>query len=199
MYLTTKLFIMKICFATNNKNKLKEIKLAVEGIEIIGLSDIGCSEELPENQTTLEGNSLEKASYVFDNFKENCFADDTGLEVDALNGAPGVYSARYAGKHGDSEANMQLLLKNLEGKTNRSAQFKTIITLILEGKEHQFEGIAKGSISLAKVGLDGFGYDPIFTPEGYNITFAEMSMQEKNEISHRGKAVRKLVSFLNSL
>jgi XTP/dITP diphosphohydrolase len=190
---------MEICFATNNKNKLKEIKLAVQGIDILGLEEIGCSEELPENQTTLAGNSLEKASFVFDHYKANCFADDTGLEVEALNGEPGVYSARYAGEHGDSEANMQLLLKNLEGLQNRNAQFKTIITLILNDEKHQFEGIAKGAITLVKTGVDGFGYDPIFVPQGYDITFAEMSMEEKNKISHRGIAVRKLVSFLNTL
>jgi len=188
---------MKICFATNNQNKLKEIKAAVEDVEIVGLSAIGCTEELPENQTTLEGNSLEKASYVFENYKTNCFADDTGLEVDFLSGAPGVYSARYAGSHGDSEANMQLLLDNLKGEDNRNAQFKTVITLMLEGQKHQFTGIAKGTITTEKSGIDGFGYDPIFIQEGYNITFAEMSMEEKNTISHRGKAVRKLISFLN--
>ncbi len=190
---------MKICFATNNKNKLQEIKSAVKDIEILGLADIGCREELPENQTTLEGNSLEKANYVFDNYQQDCFADDTGLEIEELGNEPGVYSARYAGTHGDSEANMQLVLKNLKGKENRKAQFKTVITLILNDKKHQFEGVAKGEITLEKVGVDGFGYDPIFVPEGYSITFAEMSMEEKNAISHRGKAVRKLIDFLNKL
>ena len=190
---------MKICFATNNQNKLKEIKAAVQGIEVVGLKDVGCLEELPENQDTLEGNSLEKASYLFDNYKENCFADDTGLEVEALDRAPGVYSARYAGEHGNSEKNMQLLLENLEGNENRKAQFRTVITLILNGENHQFEGIAKGTITKEKSGSDGFGYDPIFIPEGYEITFAEMSLEEKNKISHRGIAVRKLVDFLNKL
>ena len=188
---------MKICFATNNKNKLKEIRAAVQSIDIVGLSSIGCTEELPENQDTLEGNSLEKANYVFDNYQENCFADDTGLEVESLNGSPGVYSARYAGEHNDSEANMQLLLQNMSGKTNRKAQFKTVITLILDEQTHQFEGICKGELTVGKVGVDGFGYDPIFIPAGYEITFAEMSMEEKNKISHRGIAVRELVAFLN--
>jgi XTP/dITP diphosphohydrolase len=188
---------MKICFATNNKNKLKEIRAAVQSIEIVGLSSIGCTEELPENQDTLEGNSLEKANYVFENYQENCFADDTGLEVESLSGSPGVYSARYAGEHNDSEANMQLLLQNMSGKVNRKAQFKTVITLILDNQTHQFEGICKGELAQGKVGVDGFGYDPIFIPEGYKITFAEMSMEEKNKISHRGIAVRELVAFLN--
>lgn len=188
---------MKICFATNNQNKLKEIKSAVSTIEIVGLASINCSEELPENQKTLEGNSLEKANYIAHNYAINCFADDTGLEVEALDGAPGVYSARYAGEHNDSEANMELLLQNMKGQINRKAQFKTVITLILEGKTYQFEGIAKGEITEARVGVDGFGYDPIFRPEGYELTFAEMSMEDKNKISHRGIAVRKLVQFLN--
>ena len=190
---------MRICFATNNKNKIKEIKAAVENIDIVSLDEIGCTVELPENQKTLEGNSLEKANYVFDNFSAGCFADDTGLEIDALKGAPGVYSARYAGVHGDSEANMQLVLKNLQGEKNRKAQFRTVITLILNGEPHQFEGICRGSLTTKKLGLDGFGYDPIFVPEGHESSFAEMSLEEKNTISHRGIAVRKLIAFLNRL
>ena len=190
---------MKICFATNNKNKLKEIRAAVQDIEIVSLGDIGCNDELPENQKTLEGNSLEKANYVFDHFGAACFADDTGLEIDALNGEPGVYSARYAGLHGDAGANMGLVLGNLEGITNRKAQFRTVITLILNNETHQFEGIVRGNITTTKVGFDGFGYDPIFIPDGYDITFAEMSLEQKNEISHRGIAVRKLIVFLNKL
>ena len=190
---------MKICFATNNQNKLKEIKLAVKEHEIVSLKDVSCFEELPETQKTLEGNSSQKAFYLYDNYKENCFADDTGLEVGVLGGAPGVYSARYGGKHGDSEANMDLLLSNLKNELNRKAQFRTVITLVINGEETQFEGVVKGEMTLERQGGDGFGYDPIFVPEGYTESFAQMTMAQKNEISHRGLAVKKLVAYLNSL
>lgn len=189
---------MKLCFATNNKNKLAELqKLLGNQFDLVSLQDIGCDEELAETQDTLEGNSLQKAQYVWDNYQINCFADDTGLEIEALNGAPGVYSARYAGT-GKAEDNMNLLLKSLENKTNRNAQFRTVVTLIEGGEISQFEGIAKGSIRTEKSGIDGFGYDPIFEPLDYNITFAEMDMVEKNQISHRGKAVQKLVNYLKN-
>ncbi len=188
---------MKICFATNNKNKTREIAEALgSAFEIVTLADIGCNQELPENQKTIEGNSLEKTQYVWDNYKIASFGDDTGLEVEALNGAPGVYSARYAGETCDANDNMALLLNNMDGKTNRTARFKTVITLFTENEPIQFEGIAKGTIIEQKSGVEGFGYDPIFQPEGYDITFAEMSTEEKNEISHRGIAVRKLIKFL---
>jgi len=188
---------MKLVFATNNQNKVNEIKsLLGEGVEIVSLKDIGCNEELPETQETLEGNALQKARYVADNYNVNCFADDTGLEVDSLNGAPGVYSARYAGEQCTAEDNMTKILSELEGKENRKAKFRTIVALILNGKEHSFEGKIDGSITRSKSGSDGFGYDPIFQPNGFDITFSEMSMAEKNAISHRGKAVAKLVAFL---
>ena len=188
---------MKLVFATNNQNKVNEIKsLLGEGIEIVSLKDIGCNEELPETQETLEGNALQKARYVADNYNVNCFADDTGLEVDSLNGAPGVYSARYAGEQCTAEDNMTKILSELEGKENRKAKFRTIVALILNGKEHSFEGKIDGSLTRSKSGSDGFGYDPIFQPNGFDITFSEMSMAEKNAISHRGKAVAKLVAFL---
>lgn len=188
---------MKLVFATNNQNKVNEIKSILgEGIEILSLKDIGCNEELPETQETLEGNAFQKARYVAENYNVNCFADDTGLEVRSLNGAPGVYSARYAGEQCSAEDNMTKMLSELKGKENRIANFRTVIALIINGEEHAFEGRVEGDITLLKSGSDGFGYDPIFQPEGYNITFSEMSMEEKNKISHRGKAVKKLVEFL---
>ena len=188
---------MEICFATNNQNKIKEIATLLEGkIKLLSLKDIGCEEELAENQKTLEGNSLQKAEYVCKNYNVDCFADDTGLEVIALDGAPGVYSARYAGEERDSVKNMMLLLKNLEDKENRKAQFRTVISLCIDGKMKQFEGVVKGAIATEFKGNKGFGYDPIFIPDGYATTFAEMSLEEKNEISHRGIAVQKLVTYL---
>lgn len=191
---------MEICFATNNKNKIKEIENLLEGkVKLLGLADIGCDEELPETQKTLEGNSLQKAEYVCQKYVINCFADDTGLEVIALDGAPGVYSARYAGEERDSVKNMKLLLENLQDKENRNAQFRTVISLCMDGKVKQFEGVVKGSIAKDFKGDAGFGYDPIFIPEGYEQTFAEMSLTEKNKISHRGIAVRKLADFLNKI
>lgn len=191
---------MEICFATNNENKIKEIANLLEGkIRLLSLNDIGCEEELPETQKTLEGNSLQKAEYVCQNYQVDCFADDTGLEVIALDGEPGVYSARYAGEERDSVKNMQLLIENLMDKEIRKAQFRTVISLCMNGKLKQFEGIVAGSIAENFKGNKGFGYDPIFIPDGYDITFAEMSMEEKNKISHRGIAVRKLVDYLNEV
>ncbi|MTI32408.1 non-canonical purine NTP diphosphatase [Xanthovirga aplysinae] len=188
---------MKICFATNNLNKLKEIQTQLgEDFELLSLSDIGCEEELPENQQTLEGNSREKALYVANKYNVSCFADDTGLEVDSLGGEPGVYSARYAGLQRSNDDNIALLLEKLKPFKDRSAQFRTVITLILNGKEVQFEGVAKGKITKEIKGNGGFGYDPVFQPFGHERTFAEMSLKEKNQISHRGKAVEKLVVYL---
>lgn len=188
---------MKICFATNNPNKLNEIRQALSGkVDIISLQEAGCHEELPETQDTLEGNSLQKAAYVVQHYNIDCFADDTGLEVDALDGEPGVYSARYAGEKCNAEDNITKLLNALDGEENRKAQFRTIITLFLNGEQHTFEGSARGSITHQRSGDSGFGYDPVFQPEGYDYTFAEMSMEEKNNISHRGKAVQLLISFL---
>ncbi|MEM6299699.1 MAG: non-canonical purine NTP diphosphatase [Bacteroidota bacterium] len=189
---------MKICFASNNPNKLKEIRQKLgDTFEIVGLKGIGCTEDIAETETTLEGNSMLKARYVWENYGINCFADDTGLEVDALDGAPGVYSARFAGEHGNSEANLNLLLEKLQGKENRAAQFRTVVTLILEGESWQFEGIVRGKIISERRGEGGFGYDPAFIPEGYEETFAEMPLELKNKISHRALAVQKLVDFLN--
>lgn len=191
---------MQLCFATNNKNKLTEVQQMLGGqFQILSLSDIGCHEELPENQDTLEGNSEEKAQYVYKHYHIACFADDTGLEVSALEGAPGVYSARYAGPQRDSQDNMRLLLDKLSGKTDRSAQFRTVITLILaHGQQHQFEGIVKGTIALQQTGTAGFGYDPVFIPEGYTQSFAEMRLKEKNSMSHRSRAVAQLAHFLKN-
>lgn len=190
---------MDICFATNNAHKLEEIRVILGSkFKILSLEEIGCNEELLEERDTLEGNSLQKAEYVFQKYKVACFADDTGLEVEELNGAPGVYSARYAGEQRNSERNMNLLLKNLEGKGNRKARFRTVITLIQSKEVHQFEGIVKGTILKERKGKGGFGYDPIFMPVGYSKTLAEMSMEEKNQISHRARATEKLVEFLNN-
>lgn len=188
---------MKLVFATNNKNKILEVQqLLPASIEIISLESIGCFEEIPETADTIEENAIMKANYVTENYGYDCFADDTGLEVAALNGEPGVYSARYAGEQRDAEDNMNKLLHNLENKTNRKAQFKTVITLNLNGKQQLFTGIASGEITLEKSGNQGFGYDPIFKPEGYNRTFAQLSMEEKGIISHRGKATELLIDFL---
>lgn len=184
--------------ASNNAHKLAEIRpLVAPAFRILSLQDIGCTEELPETTPTLEGNSLQKARFVFDRYGYACFADDTGLEVPALNGAPGVDSAHYAGPQRSHPDNITLLLKNLEGATNRSAQFRTIITLVTHGGEvHTFEGIVEGEITHERQGSEGFGYDPVFRPKGFDRTFAQMTMEEKNTLSHRGRAVRKLVEFL---
>ena len=191
---------MKIVFATNNPNKLKEIQsLIPKEIEIIGLNEIGCNEDIPETGDTLEANAFQKAHYIKDNFNYDCFADDTGLEIDELNGDPGVYSARYAGPERNENANMNKVLNELKGKKNRKAQFRTAIALILKGEEHLFEGKVEGYISKDKQGNEGFGYDPIFIPENDIRSFAQMSLQEKGVISHRGRAVRKLVAYLNKI
>jgi XTP/dITP diphosphohydrolase len=187
----------KLVVATNNAHKLKEISAILGNeMELLSLKDIHCNADIPETADTLEGNARQKAMYIHENYGMDCFADDTGLEVEALNGAPGVFSARYAGDGHDSEANMQKLLKELEGKENRKAQFRTAICLIMEGKEYLFEGIVKGHIIEEKRGGAGFGYDPIFIPEGYNQTFAELGNDVKNTISHRARAVEKLCTFL---
>jgi XTP/dITP diphosphohydrolase len=189
---------MKICVATNNEHKLEEFRaLLDDSFELMTLKEIGCEEDIPENEATIEGNSMAKAQYIWDKYGLNCFADDSGLEVDALNGEPGVYSARYAGESRSHEANMDKLLANLTSETNRKAQFKAVITLILDGKAQQFEGIIRGEIIKEKRGNGGFGYDPIFMPAGFDRTFAEMTMDEKNPISHRGLSVKKLVEFLS--
>lgn len=188
---------MKLVFATNNANKLKEVqKMLLKSIQLLSLKDINCFDEIEETATTLEGNAHLKANYISENFGYNCFADDTGLEVESLDGKPGVYSARYAGEPANSENNMQKLLSELENKTNRKAKFRTAIALHLNGEKYLFEGICKGEIITEKQGEKGFGYDPIFKPEGYNASFAEMSSEEKNKISHRGIAIQKLVAFL---
>ncbi|MBF4470020.1 non-canonical purine NTP diphosphatase [Flavobacterium sp. HJJ] len=189
---------MKIVFATNNKNKIKEIQsMLPQSIEIISLESIGCNEDIPETAATIEGNAVLKADYVTQKYGYDCFADDTGLEVDALNGEPGVFSARYAGEQKSAADNMDKLLLNLDNKTNRDAQFKTVIALNIKGEQHLFTGIARGTITLEKYGDQGFGYDPIFKPEGFQETFAQLSLETKNAISHRGKAVKELIAFLN--
>jgi XTP/dITP diphosphohydrolase len=191
---------MRLCFATNNLHKIEEVnEMLGQSFELLSLSAINCHHELPENQDTLEGNSLEKAQYVWNNYHINCFADDTGLEVEALNGEPGVYSARYAGLHRSSEDNIDLLLLKLQGVQNKNARFRTSITLILNGSIHQFEGIVQGKIIESRQGEKGFGYDPVFMPDGHSNTFAQMSIIEKNSIDHRGKAVKAMVNFLKQL
>ncbi|WP_281321762.1 non-canonical purine NTP diphosphatase [Flavobacterium aestivum] len=188
---------MKIVFATNNPNKIKEIQsMLPDSIEIISLESIGCHEEIPETADTIEENAIMKADYVTQKYGYDCFADDTGLEVDALNGEPGVYSARYAGEQRSAEDNMTKLLLNLKDKSNRKAQFKTVITLNLKGKQYLFTGIARGEITLEKSGNQGFGYDPIFRPENYQETFAQLPLETKNKISHRGIATQELIRFL---
>jgi XTP/dITP diphosphohydrolase len=188
---------MQLVFASNNKNKIEEIQhLLPSSIKILSLEDIGCHEDIPETADTIEGNAILKANYVTQKYGFNCFADDTGLEVDALNGEPGVYSARYAGEQRNPDDNMNKLLNALSGKTNRKAQFKTVITLNLDGEQHLFTGIARGEITLEKAGNQGFGYDPIFRAEGFTETFAQLSLEIKNKISHRGKATRELINFL---
>lgn len=190
---------MQLVFATNNLNKIKEVQALIpKHIKLLSLSDIGCLEDIPETQNTIEDNSIQKAAYVKTHYGYDCFADDTGLEVDALNGAPGVYSARYAGEQRDANDNMDKLLTELSGKTNKNAQFKTVITLQLNNKQHTFTGICEGEITNTKSGKLGFGYDPIFKPKGFQQTFAEMDLNLKNSIGHRGKAILQLVHFLNS-
>jgi len=190
---------MKICFASNNEHKIAEVKHIARSYQIVSLKEIGCFEELPETRDTLEGNSLQKAEFVFDRYKFPCFADDTGLEVEALDNAPGVYSARYAGTQRNSDDNINLLIKNLHGKKNRRARFRTVISLVgFEPTPLLFEGIIDGSITVDKRGYSGFGYDPVFLPDGYTKTFAEMTLAEKNKLSHRAQAVKKLEAYLTS-
>ncbi len=187
----------KLVFATNNLHKLTEIKAILgEQIDILSLNDINCHVYIPETANTLEGNAKMKAEYIYNHYHLDCFADDTGLEVKALNGAPGIYSARYAGEGHDSQANMKKLLENLKGITNREAQFRTAICLIEGGEEHLFEGLVKGKIIEEKRGEAGFGYDPVFVPDGYDQTFAELGEDIKNQISHRARAVEKLCDYL---
>ena len=189
---------MKLVFATNNQHKLDEVRKITTGYtEIVSLSDIDCHDDIPETAETLEGNALQKARYIKENFGYDCFADDTGLEVEALDNAPGVYSARYAGPGHDSEANMNKLLHEMESKENRKARFRTVIALI-DGKEYLFEGIVNGTIIEEKRGGSGFGYDPVFVPDTYSQTFAEMGNDIKNQISHRAEAVKKLTTFLSN-
>lgn len=190
----------EIVFATNNQHKLSELRrIAGERFHILSLSDIGCHEDIPETADTLQGNALQKARYVREHYGYDCFADDTGLMVDALRGAPGVYSARYAGPGHDSAANMRLLLKNMEGVTDRAARFVTVIALIIKGEELTFEGCVEGEILTAPEGDGGFGYDPIFRPEGSNVSFAMMSADAKNAISHRGRATARLLKYLDHI
>ena len=190
---------MKLVFATHNKNKLKEIQaLLPDSFQLMSLNELGCFTEIPETAETIEENAVLKAEFVKQNYNLDCFADDTGLEVDALNGAPGVFSARYAGEEKNDEANIQKLLKDLKGKKNREAQFKTVIALYIKDKHYLFTGICKGIITMDKKGTAGFGYDAVFQPIGSDKTFAEMNQEEKSAISHRGNAFRKLIDFLSN-
>lgn len=189
---------MKIIFASNNQNKVIEIRQILPlKFEILTLKDIGCTEDIPETAATIEGNAILKANYVTQNYNKNCFADDTGLEVEALNGAPGVYSARYAGEQRNSEDNIDKLLRELEGNPNRKARFKTVVALNIDGEQHLFTGIVNGEITKKRSGTKGFGYDSVFKPEGESLTFAEIGLAQKATMSHRGKAIAQLVEFLN--
>lgn len=191
---------MEIVFATNNPHKIKEVNEVLgDAFQIKSLKEIGCEEELPETQPTLEGNALQKARYVLGNYNADCFSEDTGLEIEALEGEPGVITARYAGADRDPDANMNLVLQKLTGKDDRKAQFRTVIALLINGEEHLFEGVVEGKIAHEKRGTGGFGYDPIFIPDGYDQTFAELSPEIKNDMSHRARATRKLIDFLRSL
>ncbi|QGY44322.1 non-canonical purine NTP diphosphatase [Maribellus comscasis] len=190
---------MELVFATNNKHKLEELQAILgDRFKLLSLKDIGCDEEIPEEQPTLEGNARQKAMYVFEKYGYSCFADDTGLEIEALGGEPGVYSARYAGEDKNANANMDKVLDKMTKIKRRNARFRTVISLITEGEEKQFEGVVEGTILTKKRGDSGFGYDPIFQPDGYKRTFAEMKLEDKNKISHRGRAVEKLVNYLQS-
>lgn len=190
----------KLVFATNNLHKLEEVRNIIgNSFEILSLSDINCNDDIPETADTFEGNALIKARHIYNKYKMNCFADDSGLEVDALDGAPGVHSARYATEGHDHEANINKLLGALNGKENRDAQFRTVAALIIDGKEYIFDGIIKGSITKKRAGNNGFGYDPVFMPKGYDKTFAQMTDKEKNSISHRAIAMNKLNEFLKNL
>jgi len=190
---------IRLCFATNNKHKLEEVKAILpEKFELVSLSEIECFEELPENQRTIEGNALEKARFVFEKYGVDCFADDTGLEVEELHGEPGVDTAHYAGPERDADKNMDLLLQNLAGKSNRKARFKTVFSLFWQGEMYNFEGIVPGEISLEKKGTLGFGYDPIFIPDGFSQSFAELGSEVKNRLSHRAAATKRLAEFLEN-
>ena len=190
----------KLVFATNNEHKLREVKQVLQSdFELLSLDQIGCFDEIPETGTTLEVNASQKSYYIWDKYGINCFADDTGLEIEAIDNEPGVYSARYAGEQKDPSANIVKVLEKLSGKTNRNARFRCVISLVIDGVEQQFEGIVQGKILNEKHGEAGFGYDPIFMPDGYGVSFAEMSSEVKNQISHRGRAVTKLVSYLKNL
>ena len=192
--------MQQLVFATNNAHKLEEVAAKLNGdIQLLSLNDIGCNDEIDETGTTFRQNASIKSHYIFNKYKLNCFGDDSGLEIGTLNGEPGVYSARYAGTHGNHPANMQKVLAALAGVTDRRARFRTVISLLWEGKEHFFDGTVEGTIRHELSGSGGFGYDPIFQPNGYSQTFAEMTMEQKNSISHRAKAVEKMVAFLNSV
>jgi XTP/dITP diphosphohydrolase len=191
---------LQLVFATNNRHKLEEVSAQIKDeIRLLTLEDIGCKEDIEETGLTFEENASIKSRYVYDHYRLNCFGDDSGLIVDALNGEPGIYSARYAGGHGDHPANIKKVLEKLSGIENRKAHFKSVISLIWNGEEHFFEGIVEGTIRQQPTGNGGFGYDPIFQPDGYDITFAEMPLEQKNTFSHRGRAVQKLTAFLNNL
>lgn len=189
----------KIVFATNNQHKLQEVRSILAGkVEIISLAETGCLDDIPETADTLEGNAAQKARYVFEKFQIDCFADDTGLEIEALNGKPGVFSARYAGEPSNSLNNMNKILKEMEGIANRSAQFRTVIALVENGEYHYFEGVINGNLTTVAKGSAGFGYDPIFIPDGFDNTFAELSSNDKNAISHRAKAINKLSEYFTN-
>ncbi len=191
------LLLPTLIFATGNAGKAKEVGELLAGLmKVKSLKDIGFTEDIPEDHPTLEANAIQKARHIYDRYGEDCFAEDTGMEVTALNGAPGVYSARYAGPQRSDQDNMDLVLKNLAKKEDRSAQFRTVVALILDGKLHTFDGVVTGKIAKERTGEKGFGYDPIFVPDGYSISFAEMEAAEKNKISHRGRAIKKLITFL---
>src|SRR5476651_1095933 len=188
----------QLVFATNNAHKIQEVEAKLNGkIKLLSLDDIGCRDDIAETAQTFRGNASIKSNYIYNKYRLNCFGDDSGLEIDALNGGPGVHSARYAGKHGDHEANIRKVLQNLGAATNRKARFRTVISLIWNGEEHFFEGTVEGTIRHVPVGVAGFGYDPIFQPDGYDITFAQMTLAQKNCISHRARAVDEMMQFLN--
>src|SRR6056297_561856 len=187
---------MELIFATNNKHKLSEVvPLLDDRFDLLSLEDISCREDIPEDQDTLEGNASQKAWYIYNKYQKSCFADDTGLEIEALKGNPGVISARYAGQQRSAQDNMRKVLEEMKGENNRNARFRTVISLIWQGREYQFEGVVEGSIIAQQKGGEGFGYDPIFIPENHQETFAEMELKEKNKISHRSRAINKLVTF----
>jgi XTP/dITP diphosphohydrolase len=189
--------MQRLVFATNNAHKLEEVAAKLAGkIQLLSLNDIGCTDDIEETGTTFNENASMKSHYIFKKYRLNCFGDDSGLEIDALNGEPGIYSARYAGEHGDHAANMTKVLRKLEGETNRRARFRTVISLIWNGQEYFFEGSVEGTVRTEQSGAEGFGYDPIFQPDGYKVTFAEMSLQQKNAISHRAIAADKMIAFL---